>query len=176
MPWQTATTFVLISILGLGLARADNPCEDRGLLIDQRTESQMQADRRKGRLRCVTFVLSASREHGSYGWVEWHHVQDDRPSSTHRLGLFPAEVGGAMAFGRIQGDIEPDTTSLQLTVLLPTHRWWLVNTTRHGWQLRSGAVSAPDMSTLRKLFTDVALNAGIADQAQRFERWWPPNQ
>ena len=30
MPWQTATTFVLISILGLGLARADNPCEDRG--------------------------------------------------------------------------------------------------------------------------------------------------
>ena len=67
-----------------------------------------------------------------------------------------------MAFGRVPEALDAGNAPLNVTVLLLTPRWWLVNTTRQGWQLRSGTVSEPGMKTLRKLFTDVALNAGPA--------------
>ena len=164
---------IFIVVLVPDLARATTACDKHDWLIDQRTEDQTATDEEKQRLRCVTFVLAVSQQRNGHGWVEWHHVRADRPTQTHRLGLFPAATGGAMMFGRIGRDIKPASSALRVTVLLPTHRWWLVNTTRHGWQLRSGMVSEPDMKTLRKLFTDVALNAGVADTLKQAGDWWP---
>lgn len=164
---------VLIACLVLASGTAMADCQDRGILIDQRSQAQQRDDADKDRLRCVVFVLTATNHAEGYGWVAWHHDRNGQPTRTTRLGLFPVHSGPAMAFGRVPENLEPPGSALAVTVLLPSHRWWLVNTTRHGWQLRSGAVSDPDMETLRKLFTDVAINAGVAEQAQRFERWWP---
>lgn len=153
------------------LGQAD--CNGAGIIIDQRSKAQTLTDEEQGRKRCVVFVLAATDQAAGYGWVAWHHVSACQSTSTHRLGLFPIHGSQAMAFGRVPDNLETPDGALTVTVLLPSHRWWLVNTTRHGWQLRSGTVSDPGMDTLRKLFTDVAINAGMIEQAQGFERWWP---
>lgn len=164
---------ILILCLSLLATTAAADCRDRGILIDQRSPAQAQTDQSEGRLRCVRFVLDARTGAGSYGWVAWHHERTGQATSSHRLGLFPVDGAGGMAFGRVPEALDAGNAPLNVTVLLPTPRWWLVNTTRQGWQLRSGTVSEPGMETLRKLFTDVALNAGLADQALLLDRWWP---
>jgi len=153
------------------LAQAD--CNGPGIIIDQRSNAQILTDKEQGRKRCVVFVLTATDQAAGYGWVAWHHVRTGQSTWTRRLGLFPTHGSQAMAFGRVPDNLETPDGALAVTLLLPGHRWWLVNTTRHGWQLRSGTVNEPGMDTLRKLFTDVAINAGMIEQAQRFERWWP---
>lgn len=173
MVWKTAILTLFLSSQMLPSASAMGPCDGHDRLIDQRTLSQIKADQAANRLRCVVFVMIAEDRHGNHGWVKWHHARADRPTPTHSLGLFPAGLEGALAFGRIPDGLTPESTAVRVSVLLPTHRWWLVNTSRHGWQLRSGTVSEPDLAVLPKLFTDVAINAGVAEQPQSFERLWP---
>ena len=54
-------------------------------------------------------------------------------------------------------------------MLLPTSFWLLVNTTRVGWQMRSGLVKHPDAEAVGKLFTDVGLNANLAEYAESLQ-------
>lgn len=159
----------LVPIWGM----ANDPCLDADRVIDNRDEPQAETDREDTKLRCVKFVLSRWDREVTHGWVEWHEVESGQTVSSHRLGLFPAEIGWTMMFGRLPGRVEASPRTVSVSALLDRPRWWLVNTTRHGWQLRSGTVGNPGMHTLRKLFTDVALNAGVAETGEALEDWWP---
>lgn len=170
-------TLLILSALLCALAPAtglaQNPCTDAARVIDQRGQSGTDADRGQMRLRCVKFVLSHWDGEFTHGWVEWHEVLLGESLESHRLGLFPAEVGWTLVFARLPGHVGREPGMMSLSVLLPRSRWWLVNATRHGWQLRSGTISDPGMHTLRKLFKDVALNAGIGRTGEALEDWWP---
>lgn len=67
---------------------------------------------------------------------------------------------------------EPGMTT-SMSVLLDRPRWWLINTVRYGWQIRSGTVGEPRMHTLRNLFTDNARDADSAETGETLEEWWP---
>jgi hypothetical protein len=166
-------TTLMLSIFLCGFsahpALAENPCTDAVRIVDKRGED----DSGYLRVYCVKFVLA--RWHGelTHGWLEWQDVVLGEAMSSHRLGLFPADIGFTMVFGRLPGRVAPGPGTTSVSVLLDGPRWWLVNVTRHGWQLRSGTISHPGMHTLRKLFNDVALNAGIAETGEQLEDWWP---
>ncbi|NBD95287.1 MAG: hypothetical protein GVY11_02275 [Gammaproteobacteria bacterium] len=164
---------VLVCVLAPVSSLANSPCTDAVHIVDNRSEAQAESDRGNMGLYCVKFVLARWQGELAYGWVEWHKVEIRRAVSSHRLGLFPADVGWTMVFGRLPGRVQAEPGTASASVLLDRARWWLVNATRHGWQLRSGTISEPSMDTLRKLFTDVALNAGIAKLGQSLEEWWP---
>jgi hypothetical protein len=170
-------TLLILSVFLCGLGAvpdlAANPCTDAVHIIDNRGEFQAEADRGSMGLYCVKFVLSRWNGEPTHGWLEWHKVVLGQTVSRHRLGLFPADIGFTMVFGRLPGRVEAGPGTTSASVLLDGPRWWLVNVTRHGWQLRSGTISHPGMHTLRKLFNDVALNAGIAETGEQLEDWWP---
>ena len=141
-------------------------CSGPGGLIDMRSESQYRADREQDRLRCVVFVLAGRPDDLRQGWIEWHHERTGRVVDSTRLGLFRADPRRAAAFGRIPERLRAEPGAARLVVLLPTSYWLLVNTTRIGWQMRAGLVDDPDRGAVRKLFTDVGLNAGLGDSAR----------
>ena len=151
---------------------ADNACTASTRVIDQRSAAQAEADRSGGRLRCVRFVVSNPPSEPGQGWVEWIESHSGQTGTLHRLGLIGDRDRDSMVFGRLPKSLPNNERWISLAVLLDRPRWWLVNFTRQGWQLRSGTVSDPNEGTLRKLFQDVALNAGIATSRQRIEEWW----
>lgn len=157
-------SWILLALMLLPVA-ADAGCGGRGAFIDQRSDAQYRSDIERGRTRCVVFVLAGPIDRLRQGWVEWHHEHDGRIEST-RLGLYSAGRRGGVAFGRLPRATTAEPGSSRLVVLLPTSYWLLVNTTRLGWQMRSGLVEEPDRATVRKLFTDVGLNAGLGDAAR----------
>jgi hypothetical protein len=141
-------------------------CGGPGGVVDMRTDAQYRADVDDGRVRCVVFVLSGSTERPRQGWVEWHHERAGGGIDSTRLGLYPAGPRNAPAFGRVPAAVRPEPGAARLVVVLPTSYWLLVNTTRLGWQMRAGLVDDPDRRAVRKLFTDVGLNAGLGDAAR----------
>jgi hypothetical protein len=173
MTRRLITLAALLCALAPVWSLANDPCRDADHVIDNRDEPQAETDREDTKLRCVKFVLSRWEGEYTFGWVEWHAMESAGHSISHRLGMFPAAVGWKMVFGRLPGRVEAGPETASASVLLDRPRWWLVNATRHGWQLRSGTIGNPDMQTLRKLFTDVALNAGIAETGEALEDWWP---
>ena len=157
----------VLLLLAPVLAQAD--CGDPGVVIDQRSEAQYAADVEKQRTRCVIFVLTEPDHALRQGWVEWHHHQSDGRLDSTRLGLYPAGSCGNPAFGRLPNNLIAELGAVRLTALLPISFWMLVNTTRIGWQMRAGLIENPDAETVRKLFTDVGLNANLADQANSLQ-------
>ena len=144
-------------------------CNGPGAVIDQRSDAQYAADVEKQRTRCVVFVLAGPDHALRQGWVEWHHEQADGTVESTRLGLYPAAGRANLAFGIVPRNMRAEPGAARLTVLLPTSFWLLVNTTRVGWQMRSGLVKHPDAEAAGKLFTDVGLNANLAEHAESLQ-------
>lgn len=155
---------ILLLLLVPALAHAD--CNGPGAVIDQRSDAQYRADVEHQRTRCVVFVLAGPDPALRQGWVEWHHERSNGTVDSTRLGLYPAGGRANLAFGIVPRGMRAEPGAARLTVLLPTGFWMLVNTTRLGWQMRAGLVDRPDAETVRKLFTDVGLNANLAEDAE----------
>jgi len=160
------TTITTILLLLATSASAHAACNGPGAYIDQRSDAQYAADVEKQRTRCVVFVLAGPDERLRQGWVEWHHEQGNGSVDSTRLGLYPAAGRANLAFGKLPHGMRAEPGAVRLTVLLPTSFWLLVNTTRVGWQMRAGLVENPDAETVEKLFTDVGLNANLAEYAR----------
>jgi len=158
-------TLIALAAAVLLPAAANAGCGGWGGAIDMRSDAQYRADREAGRLRCVVFVLAAPPGDVRQGWVEWHHERLDGVTESTRLGLYPAGPRGEPAFGRVPRRLGAERGADRLVVLLPSASWMLVNTTRVGWQMRAGLVDDPSGETVRKLFTDVGLNAGLGRDA-----------
>lgn len=139
-------------------------CGGPGSVIDMRSEAQFGTDLEAQRLRCVVFVLAGPLDRPRQGWVEWHHERAASIEST-RIGLYSTGRTRDPAFGRLPTSAQAEPGAARLVVLLPTSYWLLVNTTRIGWQMRAGLVDDPGPA-VRKLFTDVGLNAGLGDAAR----------
>jgi len=159
--------FIALALAALLLpAPALAGCVGPGGVIDMRSETQYRSDLEAARLRCVVFVLAGPLEAPHQGWVEWHHERADAGTESTRLGLYTAGPRRSPAFGRVPETLRADRSAARLVVLLPTSYWLLVNTTRIGWQMRAGLVDDPDRSAVRKLFSDVGLNAGLGHTAR----------
>ncbi|MFU8833457.1 MAG: hypothetical protein ACNA7J_15060 [Wenzhouxiangella sp.] len=169
------TPLPLFLLLASVVAHAD--CDGPGTIIDQRSEVQYEQDLERQRARCVVFVLAGPDDRLRQGWVEWHHERSDGNTRSTRLGLYPAGGRANLAFGIVPEGIHAESGATRLTVLLPSSFWLLVNSTRVGWQMRAGLVREADSATIDKLFTDVGLNAGLAEDAgidgirQTVESW-----
>lgn len=159
--------FTLFLFLVPALAHAD--CNGPGAVIDQRSDAQYTADVEHQRTRCVVFVLAGPDRALRQGWVEWHHEQSNGTVESTRLGLYPAGGRANLAFGIVPRGMRAEPHAARLTVLLPTSFWLLVNTTRIGWQMRAGLVDRPSPGTVQKLFTDVGLNANLAEYAESLQ-------
>ena len=144
-------------------------CNGFGAVIDQRSDAQYGVDVENQRTRCVVFVLAGPDRALRQGWVEWHHEKSDGRVESTRLGLYPAAGPANLAFGIVPRNMRAEPGAARLTVLLPTSFWLLVNTTRVGWQMRSGLVKHPDAEAVGKLFTDVGLNANLAEYAENLQ-------
>lgn len=144
-------------------------CNGPGAVIDQRSDAQFAADVEHQRIRCVVFVLAGPDERLRKGWVEWHHEESNGNVDSTRLGLYPAAGRTNRAFGIVPRNMRAEPGTARLTVLLPTSFWLLVNTTRVGWQMRSGLVNNPGAETVEKLFTDVGLNANLVEDARSLQ-------
>ena len=160
---------ILLILLLLAPAFAHATCDGPGAYIDQRSDAQYEADVEKQRTRCVVFVLAGPDQALRQGWVEWHHEKSSGSIDSTRLGLYPAGGRANLAFGNLPRGMRAEPGAVRLTVLLPTSFWLLVNTTRLGWQMRAGLVDDPDADTVRKLFTDVGLNANLAQDAESLQ-------
>jgi hypothetical protein len=145
---------------------ADAGCGGSDAAIDMRSDAQYRDDLEEGRVRCVVFVLAGHPKYVRQGWVEWHHERIGSGVESTRLGLYRAGPRQGAAFGRIPARLQAEPGAARLVVILPTSYWMLVNTTRIGWQMRAGLVDDPDRGAVRKLFTDVGLNAGLGDSAR----------
>jgi len=156
--------FVLLTPVSVHAA-----CTGPGAVIDQRSDAQYAADIEKQRTRCVVFVLAGPDPALRQGWVEWHHERSNGAVDSTRLGLYPAGGRANLAFGIVPRGMRAEPGAARLTVLLPTSFWMLVNTTRLGWQMPAGLVDRPDAETVRKLFTDVGLNANLAEDAESLQ-------
>ena len=150
-------------------ASAHAACNCPGAVIDQRSDAQYAADVENQRTRCVVFVLAGPDRALRQGWVEWHHEQGNVAIDSTRLGLYPAAGRANLAFGKLPHGMRAEPGAVRLTVLLPTSFWLLVNTTRVGWQMRSGLVNNPGAETVEKLFTDVGLNANLVEDARSLQ-------
>ena len=158
---------LIIVLLAPVVAHAN--CNGPGAVIDQRSAAQYEADAENQRTRCVVFVLAGPDQALRQGWVEWHHEKSDGTIDSTRLGLYPAGGRANLAFGVIPQNMRAEPGAVRLTVLLPTSFWLLVNTTRLGWQMRAGLVKNPDSDAVSKLFTDVGLNANLAEDARSLQ-------
>ena len=164
---RTTIPTILLLLATAGSAHA--ACNGPGAVIDQRSDAQYAADVENQRTRCVVFVLAGPDEALRQGWVEWHHELADGMVDSTRLGLYPAGGRANLAFGNLPRGMYAEPGATRLTVLLPTSFWLLVNTTRLGWQMRAGLVENPDAETVEKLFTDVGLNANLAEDARSLQ-------
>ena len=156
--WEKTTLLLLLCLPLAGMA----DCLDAAwLVVEQRSDQQVERDEAKQRLRCVVFVVEQRRGEIYQGWVEWHSMKRGRWQPDYRFGLYADGDDFSTGFGRVPDAVVTPSSAVAMVVLLPGLHWTLVNTTRTGWKWRSGLLDEGGQASLRKLFTDVGLNAGL---------------
>lgn len=141
----------------------DQLCSEAESVIDLRSSESVNNDHISSRLRCISFVLRKRPDSSMSAWIEWHDLREGTAPRTHRFGLFTNDRAGNLELGDVPADVQAAREAYRLTVILNRVNWSLVNTTRLGWALRARWTKSAGVAEARKLFLDVALNAGVAE-------------